>query len=77
MLIHFGSDLVDRFLNLTNGRLPQLFNEDVRNVGFTPDGRQLWVRVADLTSPASVCVTQTHRFFQRMPLLRLTRRTSK
>jgi Tol biopolymer transport system component len=43
-----------RFLNLTNGQLPQLFNEDVRNVGFTPDGRQAWIRVADLTSPASV-----------------------
>ena len=28
-------------------------------------------------SPASVCVTQTQCFFQRMPLLRLTRRTSK
>jgi len=43
-----------RFLNLTNGRLKQLFNEDVRNVGFTPDGEQVWIRVADLTSPASV-----------------------
>ena len=42
------------FLNLTNGHLPQLFNEDVRNVGFAPDGEQAWVRVAALTSPASV-----------------------
>ena len=42
------------FLNLTNGRLPQLLNEDVRNVGFAPDGEQAWVRVAALTSPASV-----------------------
>ena len=42
------------FQNLTNGRLPQLFNEDVRNVGFTSDGERLWVRVAALTSPASV-----------------------
>ena len=43
-----------RFVNLTGGRYGQLFNEDVRNVGFTPDARNLWVRVADLTSPASV-----------------------
>src|SRR4029077_10321301 len=43
-----------RFLNLTNGQLPQLFNEDVRNVGFTPDGAHAWIRVAALTSPASV-----------------------
>lgn len=42
------------FLNLTNGRLPQLFNEDVRNVGFAPNGERAWVRVAALTSPASV-----------------------
>jgi Tol biopolymer transport system component len=42
------------FVNLTDGRLAQLFNEDVRNVGFTHDGTHVWVRVADLTSPASV-----------------------
>jgi hypothetical protein len=28
-------------------------------------------------APARVCVTQTQCFFHRMPLLRLTRRTSK
>lgn len=43
-----------RFLNLTNGQLPQLLNEDVRNVGFAPDGEHAWIRVAALTSPASV-----------------------
>ena len=40
--------------NLTGGRLPQLFNEDVRNVGFAADTGALWVRVADIASPASV-----------------------
>jgi Tol biopolymer transport system component len=43
-----------RFLNLTRGQLPQLFNEDVRNVGFAHDGEEVWIRVAALTSPASV-----------------------
>ena len=43
-----------QFTNLTGGRLAQLFNEDVRNVGFAPDGAQLWLRVADIGSPASV-----------------------
>ena len=43
-----------RFLNLTGGRLPQLFNEDVRNVGFSGDGSQVWIRVAGISSPASV-----------------------
>ena len=45
-----------RYVNLTNGRLQQLYNEDVRNVGFSPNGDEVWVRVADLTSPASVAL---------------------
>ena len=45
------------FVNLTNGQLPQLFNEDVRNLGFAPDGEKAWIRVAALTSPASVSLT--------------------
>ena len=40
--------------NLTGGRLPQLYNEDVRNIGFAADTGALWVRVADIASPASV-----------------------
>ena len=43
-----------QFTNLTGGRLPQLYNEDVRNVGFSADASQLWLRVADIASPASV-----------------------
>ena len=42
------------FVNLTGGRLDQLFNEDVRNVGFSHDASHVWIRVAGLTSPASV-----------------------
>jgi len=42
------------FVNLTAGRYEELFNEDVHNVGFAPDGRHVWLRVADLASPASV-----------------------
>ena len=48
-----------QFLNLTGGRLPQLFNEDVRNVGFSGDGAHVWIRVADITSPASVSLAPT------------------
>ena len=43
-----------QFANLTNGRLPQLYNEDVRNIGFTADTSHLWVRVADIASPLSI-----------------------
>ena len=40
--------------NLTRGRLPQLFNEDVRNIGIAPGSGDVWLRVADIASPASV-----------------------
>jgi len=45
--------------NLTRGRFPQLFNEDVRNVGFAPDPSKVWIRVADIASPASVSLLST------------------
>jgi Tol biopolymer transport system component len=43
-----------RFQNLTAGRFNQLFNEDVRNVGFSYAATDVWVRVADITARASV-----------------------
>ena len=49
----------EQFQNLTIGRYPQLFNEDVRNVGFNGDGTRVWLRVADITSPASVRLVPT------------------
>jgi len=48
-----------QFLNLTRGRFAQLFNEDVRNIGFSHDATRVWIRVADLTSPASVSLLPT------------------
>jgi Tol biopolymer transport system component len=47
------------FVNLTGGRLPQLFNQDVRNIGFSADAAHVWIRVADITSPASVSLLPT------------------
>ena len=40
---------VARFINLTNGRFPQLVNDQVRTVGFSPDGALVtfWARRAD------------------------------
>ena len=43
-----------QWTNLTRGRLPQLFNEDVRNIGFAADSGEVWLRVAGIASPASV-----------------------
>ena len=48
-----------QFVNLTGGRLPQLFNEDVRNVGFSGDGAHVWVRGGDIASPAGVTLVPT------------------
>ena len=33
------------FVNVTHGRFPSLYNATVRNIGFTPDGTQVWVHV--------------------------------
>jgi Tol biopolymer transport system component len=33
------------FKNLTTGRFPDLFNEIVRNLGFSPDGSKVWLAV--------------------------------
>ncbi len=48
-----------QFVNLTGGKLPQLFNEDVRNIGFTPDGAHVWMRVADITSAPNAFLIST------------------
>jgi hypothetical protein len=43
----------DSFTNLTTGRVPDLRNYEVPDVGFTPDGTlvTLWVRLQDPASP--------------------------
>jgi Tol biopolymer transport system component len=47
------------FVNLTGGRFDQLYNEEVHNVGFTRDAAHVWLRIADITSPASVSLVPT------------------
>jgi len=49
----------EQFANLTSGKFPQLLNEDVRNLGFSGDGASTWIRVADITAPASVWLAPT------------------
>ena len=49
----------EQFVNLTGGQFPQLLNEDVRNIGFSSDASRVWIRVADITSPASVSIIPT------------------
>lgn len=49
----------EQFTNLTGGRFPELFNEDVRNVGFSGDASHVWLRVADIAAPASVWLVPT------------------
>src|SRR5262249_45715802 len=47
------------FTNLTNGQFHQLFNEDVRNIGFSADDAHVWIRAADIASPPSVSIIPT------------------
>jgi Tol biopolymer transport system component/tRNA A-37 threonylcarbamoyl transferase component Bud32 len=49
----------ERFVNLTGGRLPEIFNEDVRNVGFSADAAHVWVRAGAISSPATVSIMPT------------------
>ncbi|AHG88424.1 protein kinase [Gemmatirosa kalamazoonensis] len=48
-----------QFVDLTRGAVPQLYNEDVRNVGFAHDGAHVWLRVGDITSPARLALVPT------------------
>ncbi len=43
---------VGSFVNLSKGRFPELFHEQIRSVGFSGDGSQVWLRVSK-TDPTS------------------------
>jgi Tol biopolymer transport system component len=48
-----------RFVNLTNGKLPELYNDDVRNIGFSGDATNVWMRTAGLSATPSVSLVPT------------------
>jgi serine/threonine protein kinase/Tol biopolymer transport system component len=50
-----GQVEVGNFLNLTKGRFPELFHEQIRSVGFSGDGSEMWLRVS-ATDPTSKAV---------------------
>ena len=41
----------EHLLNLTGGRHPQLFDQNVRSIGFSSDGAHVWIRQGDAKSP--------------------------
>jgi Protein kinase domain/WD40-like Beta Propeller Repeat len=43
-----------RFHNLTSGVLPELFNEDVRNISFSANSSEIWLRSAGINATPSV-----------------------
>ncbi|HEY9230079.1 MAG TPA: protein kinase, partial [Gemmatimonadaceae bacterium] len=45
-----------QFVNLTAGGRSELFNDDVRNIGFTGDGAHVWLRVGDIAFPAKIAI---------------------
>jgi Tol biopolymer transport system component len=48
-----------QFVNLTGGRLPELYNEDVRNVGFSAEGAHVWIRAGEIAAPARIALVPT------------------
>ncbi|HEY7394067.1 MAG TPA: hypothetical protein VH559_04460, partial [Gemmatimonadaceae bacterium] len=48
-----------QIVNLTHGSRSELFNDDVRNIGFAGDGASLWLRVGGITSPAKIATVPT------------------
>jgi Tol biopolymer transport system component/tRNA A-37 threonylcarbamoyl transferase component Bud32 len=47
---------VGNLINVTKGRFPELYHEQIRSVGFSGDGNELWLRVSR-TDPASRTVS--------------------
>lgn len=43
---YIGQVAVGQFVNVSNGRFPELFHETLRSVGFSADGSELWLRVS-------------------------------
>lgn len=43
-----------RFRNLTAGTLPELFNEDVRNINFSANSSEVWLRSAGINATPNV-----------------------
>ena len=56
------------FVNVTRGRFPELFHEQIRSVGFSPDGGELWLRVT-ATDPASREVSDVARGIWLIPTM--------
>jgi serine/threonine protein kinase len=50
------------FVNLTKGRFPEMFFWEIRNVGFTADGSELWFRTA-------LAGTSTGGLVRRIPVI--------
>jgi Tol biopolymer transport system component len=46
---------VGTFVNMTKGRFPELFHEQLRSIGFSGDGSEVWLRVS-ATDPTSKTV---------------------
>jgi Tol biopolymer transport system component len=48
-----------QFVDLTGGRVRELYNDDVRNIGFTRTGTDVWLRVGEISSPARIALVPT------------------
>jgi len=63
-----GQVEVGNFVNLTKGRFPELFHEQLRSVGFSGDGSEMWLRVS-ATDPTSKTVAAISRGVWMIPTM--------
>ena len=63
-----GQAGVGNFVNVTKGRFPELFHEQIRSVGFSGDGSELWLRVS-ATDPTSRKVSDIARGVWLIPAM--------
>jgi Tol biopolymer transport system component len=59
---------VGNFVNVTHGRFPELFHEQIRSIGFSGDGTELWLRVS-ATDPTTRTVASLGRGVWMMPTM--------
>jgi Tol biopolymer transport system component len=59
---------IGNFVNLTQGRFPELFHEQIRSVGFSADGSELWLRVS-ATDPTSRQMSDVTRGIWLIPAM--------
>ena len=65
---YIGQVGVGNFVNISKGRFPELFHEQLRSIGFSGDGNEVWLRVS-ATDPSTRTVAQLARGVWLIPTM--------